>query len=148
MKSNTKNAKNATPVSIRTTITIERESEDTLKSLKEDIRKLRKKLCALKKRVSSVFGMDYICLDPKLIPKHFEIPEFEKFDGTTNPHCHLRNYFIEMSQWSQNEKFLTHYFWVSLTGPALIWFWQQQKHTKFEKWKALGEAFVKRFKLL
>ena len=51
-----------------------------------------------------------------VIPPKFKVPEFEKFNGTTDPSVHLRMYLRKMVGYEKNEKLLIHCFQHSLTG--------------------------------
>jgi len=49
------------------------------------------------------------------IPKDFKVPNFTKYDGSTNPFLHLKTYCTKMMVWSKDEKFLISFFHESLT---------------------------------
>ena len=50
------------------------------------------------------------------IPKDFKMPEFIKFDGSTNPMMHLRMYCTKIRMWSKDENFMISFFPESLDG--------------------------------
>ena len=45
-----------------------------------------------------------------VIPPHFKMPRFEKYDGTSCPEMHLVMYCNKMIVHAHNEKFLIHVF--------------------------------------
>ncbi|PKI71176.1 hypothetical protein CRG98_008425 [Punica granatum] len=56
------------------------------------------------------------------LPPKFKIPEFKTYEGTTDPHHHLRHYRGKMLQYWEYEEFVIHSFQDSLSGSALDWF--------------------------
>ncbi|KAF7802056.1 uncharacterized protein G2W53_041167 [Senna tora] len=62
----------------------------------------------------------------KLI-KRLQIPEFIKFDWSTDPEDHLSIYYRSMGKWGQNEELLLKYFHHILPGFALKWFTRLDK---------------------
>ncbi|XP_054806257.1 uncharacterized protein LOC129308912 [Prosopis cineraria] len=52
---------------------------------------------------------------------------------------------IDMSIWSQDEKFLINFFPESLTGAALTWYMQLDQ-TKIKRWKDLVDVFMRQYK--
>ena len=57
-----------------------------------------------------------------VIPPHFKIPKFEKYDGTSCPEMHLIMYCNKMTVHAHNEKLLIHIFQESLTEAASEWY--------------------------
>ena len=57
-----------------------------------------------------------------VIPPHFKMPRFEKYDGTSCPKMHLIMYYNKMTVHAHNEKLLVHIFQESLTGAASEWY--------------------------
>ena len=54
-----------------------------------------------------------------VIPPHFKMPRFEKYDGTSCPEMHLIMYCNKMTVHAHNEKLLIHIFQESLIGQHL-----------------------------
>ena len=60
-----------------------------------------------------------LCLAPNArIPKDFKMPEFIKFNGSTNLMMHLRMYCTKMGMWSKDENFMINFSPESLDGAA------------------------------
>ncbi|KAJ1433199.1 Retrotransposon gag domain [Sesbania bispinosa] len=78
------------------------------------------------------------------IPRDFKVPEFAKYDGSTNPFLHLKTYCTKMAVWSKDERFLISFFHESLTGPALEWCIQLD-HSKISTWKDLADMFMSQY---
>ena len=57
-----------------------------------------------------------------VIPPHFKMPRFEKYDGTSCPEMHLIMYCNKMTVHAHNEKLLIHIFQESLTEAASKWY--------------------------
>ena len=57
-----------------------------------------------------------------VIPPHFKMPRFEKYDGTSCLEMYLVMYCNKMTMHAHNEKLLIHIFQESLTGAASEWY--------------------------
>lgn len=90
------------------------------KEWKKEFEKINEKFKAMEGSSKyDTWEVDDLCLYPKVeVPKKFKIPDFIKYDGTTNPDFHLRSYCTLMGNWSREESFLLAYFHYSLTGSA------------------------------
>ena len=75
-----------------------------------------------------------------VIPPHFKMPRFEKYDGTSCPKMHLIMYYNKMTMHAHNEKLLIHIFQESLTGAASEWY-LRLKRNQACTWRDLSRAF-------
>jgi hypothetical protein len=75
------------------------------------------------------------------IPKDFKVPDFEKYNGTTDPFTHLQMYCSKMGAYLKNEKMMMYYFQESLISPAIKWYLNLDK-------KALARSFQVRTSFL
>ena len=75
------------------------------------------------------------------IPKDFKVPDFEKYDGTSDPHIHISMYYSKMGAYLENEKMLMYYFQESLTGPAMRWYLNMNKH-EIRTWEDMIDSFL------
>ncbi|XP_061373468.1 uncharacterized protein LOC133315815 [Gastrolobium bilobum] len=91
-------------------------------------------------------GVEELCSTMDvIIPKDFKVPDFCKYDGSTNPIIHLKTYCTKMAIWSKDEVFLVSFFHESLAGPALEWYIQMD-HSKIACWKDLADAFMNQYR--
>ncbi|XP_061359320.1 uncharacterized protein LOC133303422 [Gastrolobium bilobum] len=91
-------------------------------------------------------GVEELCsATDVIIPKDFKVPDFSKYDGSTNPIIHLKTYCTKMAIWSKDENFLVSFFHESLAGPALEWYIQMD-HSKIGCWKDLADAFMNQYR--
>ena len=92
-----------------------------------------------------VSNVNDLCVFPRVeVPKKFKIPDFVKFDGSTNPEHHLRAYCSIMGNWSRNEDFLLAYFHTSLTGAAYSWYMRLDRAT-ISSWSNMVQMFQKHY---
>ena len=63
-----------------------------------------------------------------VIPSHFKMPRFEKYDGTSCPKMHLIMYCNKMTVHAHNEKLLIHIFQESLTGATFEWYLRLERN--------------------
>ena len=82
-----------------------------------------------------------------VIPPHFKIPRFEKYDGTSCPKMHLIMYCNKMTIHAHNEKLLVHIFQESLTGAASEWY-LRLKRNQACTWRDLSRAFLEQYKYM
>ena len=76
-----------------------------------------------------------------VIPSHFKMPRFEKYDGTSCPKMHLIMYCNKMTMHAHNEKLLIHIFQESLTGATSEWY-LRLKRNQACTWRDLSRAFL------
>ena len=107
----------------------------------------------LEKRLQAIEGTDkFGALDAQslslvsnlVIPPKFKVPEFEKFNGTTDPSVHIRMYLRKMAGYEKNEKLLIHCFQHSLTGAAARWYIELD-NVKIQSWADLAKAFLNQY---
>ena len=61
-------------------------------------------------------------LVPKLVIPKFNVPDFDKYKGTTCPKNHLKMYCRKMRAYAKDEELLIHFFKESLAGVAVTWY--------------------------
>ena len=108
------------------------EPEEKVPSWKDEIEKLYLQIKALQSNHEQKFtsNVDDLCVFPRVeVPSRFKIPDFVKFDGTTNPEHHLRAYCSIMGNWSRDENFFLAYFHTSLAGAAYTWYMKLDRAT-------------------
>ncbi|KAI4347840.1 hypothetical protein L6164_008618 [Bauhinia variegata] len=136
------------------------ESFNPNEGLNEEIKKERERVKMMEKRQSmmeehlrhiqdfGVYGPTGIELSSFAlqldIPKDFKVPEFDKYDGTTNPWIHLMSYCTKMGVWSKDERFFMHFFPESLTGPTADWYWRLE-HSQIHSWSQLVTLFLRQY---
>ncbi|XP_057443426.1 uncharacterized protein LOC130735472 [Lotus japonicus] len=119
----------------------------------EEEAKMMSKMEILEQKVRAMQGMEsygsldmqsfYLFPDMEIPPK-FKVPDFEKFEGRSDPVIHLTMYARSMAAYYQNEKLMIHCFQHSLTGGALNWFLHLDKN-QTKTWRGLAELFVKQY---
>ena len=82
-----------------------------------------------------------------VIPPHFKMPRFEKYDGTSCPKMHLVMYYNKMTVHAHNEKLLIHIFQESLTGATSEWYLRLEKN-QVRTWKDLSQTFLEQYKYM
>ena len=126
-------------------IKIDNSERDKLKD--ELIGKMQEQIKAIQgPNLYGPVGINELCPEIEVdIPKDFKVPDFTKYDGSTNPRFHLKTYLTKMAMWSRDPKFLINFFHESLTGPALEWF-MQVEHTKISSWDDLTTLFLGQYR--
>ncbi|XP_031392083.1 uncharacterized protein LOC116204148 [Punica granatum] len=81
--------------------------------------------------------------DMRLPPK-IKIPDFDKYDGTTDPKPHLQGYRNRMMPYWGYEQFMIQTFQESLKGAALSWF-TSLKAADIPTWDELAKKFVTQY---
>ena len=82
-----------------------------------------------------------------VIPPHFQMLRFEKYDETSCPEMHLVMYCNKMTMHAHNEKLLIHIFQESLTGVASEWY-LRLKRNQACTWRDLSRAFLEHYKYM
>ena len=85
--------------------------------------------------------MQYCIVSDIEIPKDFKVPDFQKYDGTSDPQIHISIYYSKMGAYLRKEKMLMYFFQESLTGPAMRWYLNLNKH-EIKIWENLIDAFL------
>ncbi|XP_070035019.1 uncharacterized protein [Nicotiana tomentosiformis] len=75
----------------------------------------------------------------------YKPPKFDIFDGTGDPHAHLRAYCDKLYEVGRNEKMRMKLFIRSLTGKALTWYTLQDPRNR-RTWQDMVEDFMNRFR--
>ncbi|KAL3332290.1 hypothetical protein AABB24_032732 [Solanum stoloniferum] len=115
---------------------------------------INKKLKNLEDAMRSLCGLgsnqsvryEELCAFPEVeLPPGYEIPKFEKFDGSGNPFFHLRVYCEKLIGVGKNEGIRIKLFNQSLSGKALEWY-SKQDTTKWLSWDDMANSFVDHYK--
>ncbi|PKI38851.1 hypothetical protein CRG98_040751 [Punica granatum] len=80
----------------------------------------------------------------RLLPK-IKVPEFERYDGITDPRHNFRRYRGKMLSYWDYEEFIIHTFRDSLTGAALDWY-MSLKATDIPTWADLSSKFIDQYR--
>lgn len=94
------------------------------------------------------FSMDfkYLCIHPgSVLPPNFQMPNVEKYDGTTCPRMHLRIYCNAIFQWGHDERILVQMFGQSLEKNARKWLTSQERNN-VSTWRALTRSFINHYR--
>jgi len=116
---------------------------------KNAIEKLNEKFKAIEGSTKKdSWEIDDLCWYPKVeIPKKFRVPDFVKYDGTTNPELHLRSYCLLMGNWSREESFFLAFFHQSLTGSAYNWYMRLDRKV-VKCWRDMVQAFKDHYRYI
>ncbi|XP_014491822.1 uncharacterized protein LOC106754327 [Vigna radiata var. radiata] len=71
-------------------------------------------------------------------------PHVEKFDGTTNPEYHLRNFVESMAFYTQSDPVKCRAFFLSLRGEALEWYYTLPPNS-VDNFRTLTNMFTKQY---
>ena len=77
-------------------------------------------------------------------PKHFEIPQFDKFRGKGDLVTHVKEFYMHWKEVAYNDVFIMCLFPKSLAGPTLKWFYQVPYST-INTFAKLLETFVAQY---
>ncbi|XP_057989045.1 uncharacterized protein LOC131172111 [Hevea brasiliensis] len=80
-----------------------------------------------------------------VVPLKFKVPEFDKYNRSSDPRIHLATYIAKMSALTEDDILLVHFFHESLTGAALRWCIQLDR-SRLRSWKDLADTFLKQYK--
>ena len=75
------------------------------------------------------------------IPKDFKVPDFEKYDSTSDPQIHISMYYSKMGAYLENEKMMMYYFQESPTGAVMRWYLNQNKYV-IRIWEDMVDYFL------
>ena len=116
--------------------------------------KAQRKLELIEERLKAVEGSDVyglvdaykMSLVPDLVlsPK-FQVPTFDKYDGTKCLSAHLYMYCKKMTGYTSNNKLLIHYFQDSLSGSATRWY-NLLSLDQIKSWADLAKVFLVQYK--
>ena len=89
-------------IQLKKNLEIEKLKEELMEKMQEQIKAIHGP------NLYGSVSIDELCLAVEvLIPKDFKIPDFSKYDGSSNPLFHLKTYCTKMGIWSRDERFLT-----------------------------------------
>ncbi|XP_060211969.1 uncharacterized protein LOC132639546 [Lycium barbarum] len=87
-----------------------------------------------------------LCAFPKVEwPPSYNIPRFEKFDGSGNPFFHLKVYCEKLKCVGKDQGIRVKLFNQSLSGKTLEWY-SKQDMTKWHSWDDLSNASANHYK--
>nr|XP_033514432.1 uncharacterized protein LOC117279083 [Nicotiana tomentosiformis] len=92
-------------------------------------------------------NLDYedMCIHPDIdMPIGYKPQKFDIFDGTGDPHVHLRAYCDKLVGVGRNEMWRMKLFIRSLTGEALTWYTRQDP-MNWREWQDMAEDFMNPF---
>ncbi|XP_048128411.1 uncharacterized protein LOC125312836 [Rhodamnia argentea] len=110
-----------------------------------------KLLAKLDRRLREVEGshhlppIDFSIYAKVQVPEKFKMPDFEKYEGTSNPIQHIRMYQSLMYKYISNGPFMVQTFQASLKDAAMRWY-IDFKINQMENWEEAANAFVKHFR--
>ncbi|KAI3443225.1 uncharacterized protein J3R85_000148 [Psidium guajava] len=78
------------------------------------------------------------------VPEKFKIPDFEKYDGTSNPVQHVQMYQARMGRHVAKGPLMVQTFQASLKDAAMRWYIDYEIH-RMDDWEKMATAFVKHF---
>ena len=76
-----------------------------------------------------------------IIPPKFNVPDFDRYKGTTCPKNHFKMYCRKMGAYSRDEKLLMYFFQDSLAGAVVIWYTNLEA-SHIRTWKDFITAFI------
>nr|XP_033514068.1 uncharacterized protein LOC117278716 [Nicotiana tomentosiformis] len=92
-------------------------------------------------------SLDYedLCIHPDVdIPVGYKPPKFDIFNGTGDPHAHLRAYCDKLVRVGRNEKLSMKLFIGSLAWEELLWYTRQDPRN-WRTWQDMVKDFMNRF---
>ena len=94
---------------------------------------MRSQLQLLMKDKGLDAAMDYDDLDlvkEEPLPPKYRFPDIKKYDGTEDPHLHLRQYISFMKSTGLTKAQIVKQFPLSLTGAAVKWYYTLDAHVQ------------------
>ncbi|PKI70850.1 hypothetical protein CRG98_008741 [Punica granatum] len=88
---------------------------------------------------------DWNLFSGMLLPPKIKIPDFKRYDGTTDPRHHLRHYHSKMLSYWDYEEFVIQTFQDSLMGSVLDWF-MTLKAGDIPTWTDLSQKFLNQYR--
>lgn len=76
-----------------------------------------------------------------VIPHKFNIPNFEKYDGTKCQMAYITMYYQKMATYTHDDKLLVHCFLDNLIRSIARWY-VQLDNDHIHSWKDLARAFI------
>lgn len=62
------------------------------------------------------------------VPSKLKVPTFDKYTGTTFPKTCVKDYYLKMSVYSEDERLLMNFFRDSMSGASSEWYMQLQRN--------------------
>ncbi|XP_070036752.1 uncharacterized protein [Nicotiana tomentosiformis] len=117
-------------------------------SVFEQLQILRKQMKNLQVvRGSESLDYEDLCIHPDVdTPAGYKPPKLNIFDGTSDPHAHLRAYCDKLLGVGRNEKLRMKLFIRSLTGEALTWYTRHDPQN-WRTWQDMANDFMNRLLL-
>lgn len=109
-----------------------------------------KLLASMEQRIREVEGthnipqIDLSVFSKVNVPEKFKMPDFEKYDGTSNPVQHVQMYQVRMNKYVANGSLMVQTFQASLKDAAMRWYTDYEIY-RMEEWEGAANAFVKHF---
>ncbi|XP_048136574.1 uncharacterized protein LOC125315464 [Rhodamnia argentea] len=109
-----------------------------------------KPLAQMEQRIREVEGthnipqVDFSAFSKVSVPEKFKMPDFEKYDGTSNPVQHVQMYQARMSKYAANVPLMIQTFQANLKDAAMRWYTDYEIYSMENREKA-ANAFVKHF---
>ncbi|XP_060192680.1 uncharacterized protein LOC132622155 [Lycium barbarum] len=115
-------------------------------SIISQLHSLRKEMRSMRvTRGSESLDYDDLCIHPNIgMPVGYKPPKFDIFDGTGDPHAHLRAYSDKLVGVGRSEKLRMKLFIRSLSGEALTWYTRQDPR-KWSDWQDMAGDFMNHF---
>ncbi|XP_060185092.1 uncharacterized protein LOC132614615 [Lycium barbarum] len=114
--------------------------------LLKEIHSLKKAMRNLQvARGSKSVEYEYLCVHPDVdLPVGYKPPKFDTFNGTGDPHTHLRAYCDKLVGVGRDQNIRMKLFIRSLSGETLTWYTQQDVR-KWHGWSDMAQDFMDRF---
>ncbi|XP_048128979.1 uncharacterized protein LOC115756295 [Rhodamnia argentea] len=111
---------------------------------------MAKLLAQMEQRIREVEGthnvpqVDFSAFSKVNVPEKFKMPDFEKYDGTSNPVQHVQMYQARMSKYAANGPLMIQTFQAGPKDVAMRWYTDYEIYS-IENWEKAANAFVKHF---
>ncbi|XP_048129403.1 uncharacterized protein LOC125313643 [Rhodamnia argentea] len=109
-----------------------------------------KLLAQMEQRIREVEGIhnipqvDFSAFSKVSVPEKFKMPDFEKYDGTSNPVQHVQMYQARMNKYAANGPLMIQTFQAASKDVAMRWYTDYEIYN-MENWEKAANAFVKHF---
>ncbi|XP_048139588.1 uncharacterized protein LOC125316161 [Rhodamnia argentea] len=111
---------------------------------------MAKLLAQMEQRIREVEGthnipqVDFSAFSKVNVPEKFKMPDFEKYDGTSNPVQHVQMYQARMSKYVANGPLMIQTFQAGPKDAAMRWYTDYEIYS-MENWEKVANAFIKHF---